>query len=168
MKRAQHLKPLLFLFIIVSKMLAQAESPRVAIVALHVPVYPTLANQARLKGEVKMKVVIQPNGKIDQDSIVVVTGHPMLIPAARETLIASQYECIGCTQAFKYFLLFSFLPGPFLSQGCTSGTADSVLLKGSREPQLSYFENHVTIIGPPVALCPSGPFGPASKRRSAA
>ncbi len=145
---------LLLLFLLVgTEALAQSVSPRVAIVNLHAPVYPALANQARIVGDVEIKVVIRPNGQIDEDSIVVVTGHPMLVPTARESLVKSRYECVGCTQPFKYFVLFSFFPGPFLSQGCTSGTEDSALITKSREPQVSHFENHVTIVGPPQALC---------------
>jgi len=44
------------------------------------PPYPTLARQARVQGEVVLKAIINTNGEI-QD-LQLVSGHPMLVPAA--------------------------------------------------------------------------------------
>ena len=45
-----------------------------------VPVYPPLAKQIRMPGEVSVEVIISPEGRVE--SVRVVSGHPMFIQAA--------------------------------------------------------------------------------------
>lgn len=47
-----------------------------------VPVYPTAAKQARVQGLVRFSVVIGKDGRIS--NITLISGHPLLIPAAQE------------------------------------------------------------------------------------
>jgi len=44
------------------------------------PEYPVLARQARIQGPVVLRAVISPEGNIE--NLQVVSGHPMLAPAA--------------------------------------------------------------------------------------
>jgi TonB family protein len=54
------------------------------------PVYPPLARQARIQGSVRFHVVIDKSGGIS--SIEVVSGHPLLIPAALEAVKQYRYQ----------------------------------------------------------------------------
>ncbi len=48
------------------------------------PVYPPLAKQARIQGVVKLNAVISKDGRVE--NLTVVSGHPLLIPAALEAV----------------------------------------------------------------------------------
>jgi TonB family protein len=54
------------------------------------PVYPPLAKQARISGIVKFAVIIAPDGTMRD--IAVISGHPLLIPAALEAVKLWRYE----------------------------------------------------------------------------
>lgn len=54
------------------------------------PVYPPLAKQARISGVVKLNAVIAKDGTIQQ--LNVLSGHPLLVPAAVEAVKQWQYK----------------------------------------------------------------------------
>jgi protein TonB len=54
------------------------------------PVYPPLAKQARIQGDVLIDAVIDANGQVAE--MQVVSGHPMLITAALDALRRWRYQ----------------------------------------------------------------------------
>ena len=54
------------------------------------PEYPALARQARVEGEVKLNAVVGKDGSVQNLSVV--SGHPLLIPAAIEAVKHWTYE----------------------------------------------------------------------------
>jgi protein TonB len=54
------------------------------------PVYPQLAKQARIQGVVKLHALISKEGTIED--LKVVTGHPLLVPAALEAVKQWVYQ----------------------------------------------------------------------------
>ncbi|HET6176950.1 MAG TPA: energy transducer TonB [Candidatus Sulfotelmatobacter sp.] len=54
------------------------------------PTYPTLAKSARVQGEVILSAVINTNGEIQ--NLQLVSGHPMLVPAALEAVKQWRYK----------------------------------------------------------------------------
>ncbi len=54
------------------------------------PVYPTLARQARMQGDVLIDAVIGEDGTVQE--MKVISGHPLLIPAALEALKKWRYQ----------------------------------------------------------------------------
>ncbi len=54
------------------------------------PQYPTLAKAARVQGDVVLSAVISPNGDIE--NLVLVSGHPMLVPAALAAVKQWKYK----------------------------------------------------------------------------
>jgi TonB family protein len=66
----------------------------VVLVKLSPPIYPPLAHQAWIKGDVKIQVSIRKDGSVE--SAEVVSGHPMLKLAALQSARKSQYECRDC------------------------------------------------------------------------
>jgi TonB family protein len=60
------------------------------LVSLSKLVYPPLARQANIYGEVKVAVTVRPDGTSEA---VVESGHPMLKQAALDSATQSHFEC---------------------------------------------------------------------------
>jgi protein TonB len=54
------------------------------------PVYPPLARQARIQGTVKLTAIISKDGTIQK--LEVLSGHPLLIPAALQAVKEWRYK----------------------------------------------------------------------------
>jgi protein TonB len=54
------------------------------------PVYPPLARQARIQGTVKLTAIISKDGSIQK--LEVLSGHPLLIPAALQAVKEWRYK----------------------------------------------------------------------------
>jgi TonB family protein len=54
------------------------------------PIYPTLAHQIRLQGNVSIEVMIAPDGRVESARIV--SGHPMLADKAREAAMQWRFQ----------------------------------------------------------------------------
>jgi periplasmic protein TonB len=54
------------------------------------PVYPPLARQARIQGAVLLRAIISREGRIE--NLRVLSGHPMLVPAAIEAVRQWRYQ----------------------------------------------------------------------------
>jgi len=68
--------------------------PHVVLNKLTPPIYPPLARQARIAGDVTLTLSIQPDGSIE--SLATINGHPMLVQAALDSAKQSQFECRNC------------------------------------------------------------------------
>src|SRR5208282_6382309 len=66
----------------------------VVLAKLSEPIYPPLALQARIAGDVDLILTLRRDGTVE--SAVVVSGHPMLKQAALDSAQRSQFECGGC------------------------------------------------------------------------
>lgn len=83
----------------------------VALIKLFDPIYPGLAQQARIAGDVDLVLSIRKDGSVG--SVTLVSGHPMLIPAARDSARRSEFECRGCADAStQYALKYRFQIAP--------------------------------------------------------
>lgn len=54
------------------------------------PVYPPLARQARIEGMVQFDAVINASGRVEKLDLI--SGHPMLIAAAKDAIFQWQYS----------------------------------------------------------------------------
>jgi TonB family protein len=79
------------------------EAPRFDVVLnnVYLPVYPPLARQARIMGDVKILVGVRQDGSVE--SAEVVSGHPMLKQAALESAQKSTFLCRECKGAVTLF-----------------------------------------------------------------
>jgi TonB family protein len=79
------------------------EAPRFDVVLNNVspPVYPPLARQARIMGDVKILVGVRQDGSVA--SADVVSGHPMLTQAALDSAQKSTFLCRECKTAVTLF-----------------------------------------------------------------
>jgi TonB family protein len=71
-------------------MVLQADKAEQNLVKRVAPVYPPLAKQTRIQGKVRVQVVISKAGSVE--SVKVVSGHPLLVQAAIDSVRQWQYK----------------------------------------------------------------------------
>ena|SRR5579859_288764 len=134
-----------------SKLRTNAPQAEVVLTTLADPLYPPVARQARVTGDVELMLEIKKDGNVQ--SAIVVSGHPLLKQAALDSAQHSQFECRNCTQEVQsYRLFYSFQLGP--TSYCTQALDGP---KGNQEeggyPRVIESQNHVTLIDQPVGTC---------------
>lgn len=91
------------------KLAAQAVLGKIYVFAskLSPPKYPPLARTARISGDVKLELQLRQDGTVS--SVRVISGHPLLAPAAIESAKASQFTCDNnCVLPSTYVLTYTF------------------------------------------------------------
>jgi TonB family protein len=89
---------------------ASAPMPEAGVVLTKLvpPIYPPLARQARIAGDVKVQVLIRKDGAVESSDVI--SGHPILKPAALESARKSTFECRECNaEAELYSLTNTFV-----------------------------------------------------------
>src|SRR5437868_11128766 len=81
-----------------------AQVPTARIEKLQTPRYPPLAKTARITGEVRLKLIVDPGGAVS--SVQLISGPPMLVEAAEDSAKGSNFACENClasvTQEISY------------------------------------------------------------------
>jgi TonB family protein len=147
------------LFACTQTALAQIETPRAVLTKLSPPVYPPLARQARITGDVKVELTIQRDGSVA--SAVLFSGHPILAPAAIESAKHSQFECHACDGVTSYTLTYTF----GTSNECHN-TPDCSGIE-DRPPVVQQSMDHVLITADTLCTCDPAGTGTRIKWRSA-
>jgi TonB family protein len=119
---------------------------RVVLSKLLPPVYPPLARQARIWGDVNLTLRIRQDGSVE--SAALVSGHAMLKQAALDSAQKSEFECHGCSETLtSYSLVYTF---KFTEKKCCTETEEN-------EPQprvdVTQSQNHVTILTDTACIC---------------
>ena len=128
------------------------------------PIYPPLARQTRVAGEVVIDVEVNSDGTVASASVV--RGHPLLGMAALDSAKHSIFVCSDCGASTQnYVVTYGFKLDDI--GGCATGAPSP---KSDSQPELPYprvsqIENHVTITDRYVSTCDLGP-DPISKVRS--
>ncbi len=114
----------------------------VVLTKLSPPVYPPLARQARIMGDVKIQVGIRQDGSVA--SAEVISGHPMLKQAALDSVQKSKFECRECSEApTSYVLTYAF---QIRTDGnCCSGY--------DRAPKVNQSGNRIEVAAPELCIC---------------
>jgi TonB family protein len=73
----------------------------VSVAKLFPPVYPPLAKQTRVTGDVELTLVVQADGSFK--SATVANGQPLLKQAALESAQHSQFACENCDKEPRSF-----------------------------------------------------------------
>jgi TonB family protein len=123
----------------------------VVITKLFPPVYPPLAKQTRISGDVELILEVRADGRLE--SATVVSGHPLLKQAALDSAEGSQFDCRICTQGVRSFqMLYSFQLGPtsYCAEASKTSSRDQ---KEEHYPRVVQTQNHVTVIDQPVGTC---------------
>jgi TonB family protein len=97
---------------------ADTSQGEVVMTKLMPPVYPPLARQARVTGDVEVTVNVRADGSVA--SVNQVSGHPLLVQAAVASAQNSQYECRKCSATeTSYPFVYSFQLGDSAVSGTT-------------------------------------------------
>ena len=128
----------------------------VVLTKLTQPVYPPLARQLRVTGDVALMLSIRQDGRVE--SAVLESGHALLAEAAWTSARHSQFECRGCSQeTTSYRLVYTFN----LDEGdCPCLPRDGNFKNADKEqiyPRVSEVEHRVTIVGWVTCICDSWP-----------
>jgi TonB family protein len=79
----------------------------VVLVKLSMPIYPSQARATRVAGDVDLMLTVRPDGSVE--SVEVVSGSPLLSPAALDSVKHTQFECHKCIEAKNSFrLVYTF------------------------------------------------------------
>ncbi len=116
------------------------------------PVYPPLARQARISGDVNLTLHVRQDGTVE--SVEVVSGHPMLKEAALYSAQRSEFECHGCSEALTtYSLVYTF--GLTTGEKCCEATEDSADTQQSKRSRSGVVQaqNHITVLADPACIC---------------
>jgi len=122
----------------------------VVLIELSSPLYPPLARQARIAGDVKVQLSIRPDGSVE--SATPVSGHTWLVPAALESARQSQFECRGCSGTTAYSMTYTFQVLGELDRCCCTQGASTPSTPGGYG--VSQSQDHVTITAAPACICP--------------
>jgi TonB family protein len=132
----------------------KSPQPEVILTKLSPPIFPRLALQARIIGEVLVQVGIRKDGSVA--SVELVSGHPMLKQAALESAQESQFECRGCSaDVTPYLLTYTFETKD--DGNCCDAQ--------SRAPEVTQKQAHITIVSAQICIC--DPSSTLTKVRSA-
>jgi len=126
----------------------------VVLTELFPPVYPRLARQARIVGEVLLELTVRPDGSVD--SLEVVTGHRLLAQAALDSARQSHFRCTNCGESLSsYRLVYTF---QFVeTEDCCNTAQDGF-------PKVSQSANHISVVE--RSWCTCDPVGTIVKVRS--
>lgn len=140
------------------------EQEGVVLAKLTPPLYPPLAKQARIMGDVELIVGVRQDGSTE--SAVAVSGHPLLKQAAVVSAQQSEFVCRGCSEAvISQRIVYTFRLGP--TEYCSQTPATPKLNEREESyPQVIQSTNHVTLIDQPVGTCDTEIFS-VKKVRSA-
>jgi TonB family protein len=133
---------------------AEAQQTGVVLTKLSPPVYPPLARQARIMGDVKVQVSIRKDGTVESAELI--SGNPILKQAALESAQKSTFECRECGEAVASVVL------TFAFELRNNGDCCSWY---SSAPEVTMSQTRITIAAAPACLC--DPSADIQKVRSA-
>jgi len=127
----------------------------VVLTKLAQPVYPPLARQLRVTGDVALMLSVRQDGRVE--SAALESGHPLLAEAALTSVRQSQFECRGCSQeATPYRLVYTFN----LDSDCPCPPRDSDSKNADKQqfyPRVTEAEHRVDIVDLVTCICDSWP-----------
>jgi len=113
---------------------------------LYEPIYPRLAKQARVQGDVVVKLAVKRDGTVE--IVEAVSGPPMLMSASLESAKKSKFDCSSCTEALTLSrVVYTFQAVPLQYD------ANCEVIPDARYPQVTQTQNHVTVIDQSVGIC---------------
>ncbi|MCU1309131.1 MAG: TonB family protein [Candidatus Angelobacter sp.] len=101
---------------------AVAQEHKISVQKFEPPVYPQIAKQARITGEVKLALEVAADGSVT--GVKVLSGHPMLVPAALNNVKLWKFHCDDCGYglSFQHALIYRFHLKPVTGNArCVSG-----------------------------------------------
>lgn len=122
----------------------------VVLTKLFQPIYPPLARQTHIMGDVEITVNVTNDGSVD--SATVVDGPLLLTQAALESAKHSQFDCRNCAEGLRSFqLVYSFhlVPASCAAESEMPNTGAN----SKSYPQVLQTQNHVAITDRAAIIC---------------
>jgi TonB family protein len=130
---------------------SSAPKAQVVLTNLAPPVYPPIAKQARISGDVELSIEVQQNGSVA--SATLIKGHPLLAQAAIDSAKHSKFDCRNCPgNGPTSRLLYSFELGP-TSYCAQNSKPSNQRVEEQPYPRISQVDAHITIVDRPVGTC---------------
>jgi TonB family protein len=128
-------------------------SPSGAVLSKLAPViYPPLARQARIQGDVSLTVTVRRDGTAE--SVVLVSGHPLLVPSAIESARQSQFDCATCSEGpTAYSLVYLFKLEETKCCAVEETPPDKVRTIHEDPGGVTVSGSHVTVTAKPACIC---------------
>jgi TonB family protein len=136
---------------------ANTPQGEVVLTSLSNPAYPRLAEQARVAGDVEVRLSVRADGSVE--SAEVISGPAMLKQAVLESVHRSHFECRECGEnvtSYRMVYTFQTVPQQY-GPGCE-------VIVDPTYPQVIQSQNHVTVIDQLAGIC--DPMGTITKVRS--
>jgi TonB family protein len=141
---------------------ANSDSPQtgVALVDVSYPIYPPVARQAHITGDVDVTIAVRKDGSVE--SAQVVSGPLLLRPAALDSVQRSRFECRNCGDAINnYRLVYTFKIEGDCSCDPTDGNSNQ---QNQPHPEITEAQHRVTVTAHITCTC--DPASDFKKRRS--
>jgi TonB family protein len=120
----------------------------VILTKLSPPVYPPLARQARIMGDVKVQIQVRKDGGVE--SVELLSRHPILKEAALESARTSTFECRRCGEELTTEVL------TFVFELRDNGDCCNLHSRSSIPPEVTTSQARVTIAADPWCICDPG------------
>ena len=131
---------------------SEGVGPQVVLKKLVPPVYPPLARQALVKGDVHLSVSVFKDGSIK--SVTPIDGPPMLVQSALDSAGRSQFDCQACSDVgATRTLTYTFQPSGEANPDPCCCSHDTRDYKPPAK-QVTHSEGHITVTAPPACICP--------------
>jgi TonB family protein len=128
----------------------------VVLLSLFKPVYPSLARQADISGEVNVVVTVDQDGTA---TAAIETGHAMLRQAALESAKQSSFECRMCAAPLSYSLVYTFeltrkddCCNAFSSPTEVTQEPESISNEGRPQTRIAVMSRHICLCDPPATM----------------
>lgn len=130
----------------------------VVLVSLFKPMYPPLARQADISGEVNVIVTVHQDGKT---TAAIESGHAMLRQAALDSAKQSSFECRNCTAPLSYSLVYTFdltrkadCCNAFSSPTEVMEEPESISNEGRPQTRITVVSRYICFCDPNVRMTP--------------
>lgn len=140
---------------------SHTDEPAVSVVKQAPLLYPPLARQTGIVGDVELDIQITAAGHVD--TINGVKGHPLLQQAAIDSARQSEYTCNHCGDTgaiIRMLYSFKIIPTPT----CSHSKDANVLSAPEREVAQTPSLNHITVEAP--QFCTMDPAADITSRKS--
>jgi hypothetical protein len=128
-----------------------AQPTEVALTKLLPPVYPPIALQARVMGDIDLMLGIRQDGSVE--SAVVVSGPELLQRAALNSAQQSQFECRNCSRSATPFRLVYTFQLVAHTNSCNAPEDCNRSVQNLPAPQVTQLKNHVTVVNHVSGTC---------------
>jgi TonB family protein len=145
-----------------SQNVANSDSPQtgVALVNVSYPIYPPVAREAHITGDVEVMIGVRKDGSVE--SAIVASGPPLLRPAALDSVQRSRFECRNCNEEINNCrLVYTFKIEGDCSCDPRDGNSNQ---RDQPYSQITEAQHRVTVTAHTICTC--DPASDFKKRRS--